>query len=160
METLWLKTDDGYSLQSQGEALATFRSVPAGCTANISIGAQQYKIYRKGFWQSTIIIQGPDGETAIKPMKWYGRKWQFTIDDKSYTLSIGNKPMASWTLTENGNELLTYAFDSKKSINGLRIEGNSANPLLHSLLLYLMLPVLNENSDDFTVLMLTLAATS
>ncbi|OYQ32246.1 hypothetical protein CHU92_14255 [Flavobacterium cyanobacteriorum] len=159
MELKWKQENDtAYSLSTDGLLLATLEWHITKGTATGTVDGKHYKIYRKGFWKTAIIIQNHEGAIEIKPVNWYGHKWYFNYEGKNYTLSVSNNPMAGWSITHNGQVILAYNLDSENSKATLRIDGNSTNGLLHCLLLYMMLPILSENSADFTGLMFIVTA--
>ena len=166
METFWKNNNNGsYTFFANGKNLGTFDNTTSkkSSLTNISIANTQYKILRKGFWKTNIVILDSDNHEvlSVKPLKWYGSSYELSYQHKKYHLKIGNNPLTEWSIYEDTTLALAYALTTIDGKAGLKISGLSEAPVLfHFLLWYLIKPVIVENACDSDILLLTIAAIS
>ncbi|AWI26749.1 hypothetical protein [Flavobacterium pallidum] len=166
MENLWKNNKDGsFTLIRNGNEAGVYNDSNSGksCTAIITLKNSQYKINRKGFWKTDILLCDEAGKEVlwVKSLNWYGRSYTLTFDNETFTLKIGNNPLSEWSLYKNDILQLTYSLKSLNGKSGLEIREDFDNPVwFHYLLWYLIKPVIVENtgSDDELMLLLVAAA--
>lgn len=165
MEHFWKKNNDGsYSFSANGKIQGTFESTARekNSGTNFTIENTKFKILRKGFWKSGIVILDTENYEvlAVKSLKWYGSSYAINYNDEQYILKIGNNPLAEWSIYKDSELQLAYALVQVNGKTGLKISGrNEAPTLFHFLLWYLIKPVIIENSGQDELLLLIITAT-
>lgn len=166
MENLWKNNVDGsFTLIRSGNLSGTYNdnSPNKSCTAVVTFENKQYKILRKGFWKTTILLLDDAGKEiiSVKPLNWYGSSYKLTFDNQTYTLKIGNNPLTEWSLYRDNILQLAYGLKSGDGKSGLSIREDLDNPVwFHFLLWYLIKPVFIDNGSNDELMLLTVAAAS
>ena len=140
-----------------GEMEITLNSFDSKATCQI--GDEKFIIRRTGFWKNSIEIVNSKEEVVVKTYfeKWYANSSVLEYGGKKYKLIIHNNPLAEYSITDGGNNMIAYGLHTGNKKIGVKItcDNNNKDFLLDFLLWYLFVPIATENiGSSFTFIML------
>ena len=158
----WKKTQKGvYELFVNDQQIGTMHIAQASMErkAIVQLQDQIFTIKRTGFWKSSISItdQQEASVAAIYPTKWYAKSYTMDYNEKKYSLSARNNPLAEWVINDNETELIAYGLETNEGEIAVKITSfETTDYLFDALLWYLFLPIAMENgSDNLDFILLT-----
>lgn len=157
----WKKTQEGvYAFLVNEQQIGTMDITQSTMEriAFVTLQDLTFTLKRTGFWKSSISItdQNETAIAAIYPTKWYANSYTLEYNNKKYTVSVRNNPLAEWVISEGEHRLLAYGLETVDGKIAVKITSPEATDhFFDALLWYLFLPIATENSgDDVAFLML------